>query len=514
MRLMIRTWAFLLICAVSLTPGAVQASEEKPVSMEAIMEELTALRSLVEGQQRQIAELQNSLQRSNTQPEAVTETAAAETPVVEPGRLQPQPSTVQTTDLEKKVDTLANNLGGFRFSGDFRLRADVQARSGNAIAGPIQNIRGRYRLRLNVDKDIDPTFRFHAQLSTGPYNNQITNDQDFAAIAVKHAFSVAEAYVDYHPTQRLSFRGGRMEEVFADNTRLLWDDDVRFNGFHQIATIPLQSKSFKTIEFRSAEYILSNPNVPILQPPPGGGSSPFNMAGYENGKRVGTANLFHPGVVITGDLGERWTHQAVADIQLYRNQNQIVLSTTAGGFPVVINNSIGLSLSGPVPTVGNATTTPGGAMYTAGHYQVARVAYRLSNRGIKLGGREMPFYFDLQAVRNVGTDQLRDAMMASFNFGTVHQFGDVRLLYQYSIKDANSLIAQFTDDDLGTGATTNIAVHAVRFDLGLTRALQWQNLLFIQNARRPNDPSQQFFVPVQRGASTTYRYLGQLAFTF
>jgi len=123
-------------------------------------------------------------------------------------------------------------------------------------------------------------------------------------------------------------------------------------------------------------------------------------------------------------------------------------------------------------------------------------------------------YLDFQAARNVGTHRLRDAMMASANLGTVRQFGDVRFLYQYAIKDANSIIAQFTDDDLGTGATTNIAVHAIRFDLGLTRSLQWQNLFFIQAARRANDPSQQFFVPVQRGASTTYRYLGQLAFSF
>ena len=83
-----------------------------------------------------------------------------------------------------------------------------------------------------------------------------------------------------------------------------------------------------------------------------------------------------------------------------------------------------------------------------------------------------------------------------------------------SIKDANSIIAQFTDDDLGTGSTTNIASHALRFDLGLTRALQWQNLLFIQNARRASDPAQNFFVSLQRGANTTYRYLGQLAFSF
>src|SRR5438552_9183105 len=121
-----------------------------------------------------------------------------------------------------------------------------------------------------------------------------------------------------------------MEEVFADNTRFLWDDDVRLNGFQQIATVPLGSKVVKSIEFRSGEYFLSNPNVPILA-----ASSPFVTAGYQAGQKVRDANLFHPGVVIAGDLGAKWTHQATADIQLYRNQNQIQRSSTAAGFPVV-----------------------------------------------------------------------------------------------------------------------------------------------------------------------------------
>lgn len=499
MGLKTRTLALVMITALALAaPSAIQAREEKSVSMEAIMEEIATLRTLVEAQQRQIEQLQ-----------AAVRSATPATPIVETFKPQAQPANAQASDLEKKVDTLSNLIGGFKLSGDFRLRADVQARTANAIAGPLQNIRGRYRIRLNVDKDIDPKFRFHFQLSTGPYNNQITNDQDFAGLAVKHAFSIAEAYVDYHPTSRVSLRGGRMEEVFADNMRFLWDDDVRFNGFQQTAKVPLGSKAFRSIEFRSGEYFLSNPNVPILA-----ASSAFVSAGYQPGQKVRDANLFHPGFVIAGDLGMRWTHQTTADIQVYRNQNQILLATTGAGFPVVINNSIGLMLSGAIGAVGNATTTPAGAIYTAGRYQVARLAYRITNRGIKVGKRDMPMYFDFQALRNVGTHRLRDAMMASANFGQVHQFGDVRLLYQYSIKDANSLIAQFTDDDLGTGATTNIAVHALRFDLGLTRALQWQNLFFIQNARRANDPAQQFFVPVQRGANTTYRYLGQLAFTF
>ena len=491
----------LVVIFALLLPSTMQASEERPASMEAIMEEISALRALITEQQRQIEQLQNALNIAGAPADAAAPAA------IQPA--QPQAPAAQGEDVSKRLEAVAGGLAGFKFSGDFRFRADVQARKGNSVAGPLQNIRSRYRIRLNADKEIDPKFRFHFQLSTGPSNVQTTNDQDFGAMAVKQPFSIAEAFIDYHPSSKLSLRGGRMEEVFADNSRFLWDDDVRFNGFQQTATVSLRSKAFNKIEFRSAEYFLSNPNIPILA-----ATSPYVTAGYQPGHKVRDANLFHPGLVVSGDLGARWTQQTTADIQLYRNQNQIQLSSTAAGFPVVINNSIGFMLSAPPSAIGNATTVPGGAIYTAPRYQVARLAYRITNRGILVSGREMPLYFDFQASRNVGTHSLRDAIMATANFGQVRQFGDVRLLYQFAIKDANSIIAQFTDDDLGTGLTTNIAVHAVRFDLGLTRSLQWQNLFFIQNERRANNPAVQFFVPVQRGANATYRYLGQLAFSF
>ena len=147
-------------------------------------------------------------------------------------------------------------------------------------------------------------------------------------------------------------------------------------------------------------------------------------------------------------------------------------------------------------------------------FHIVRASYRIDHKGVKVGNAEMPLWFNFQLSRNVGADFLRDAVMGSVNLGAVKKAGDVRLLYQYAIKDANSLISQFTDDDLGTGSGVNIAVHALRFDLGLTRFLQWQNLFFIQHERRGSNPSELFFVPLQRGANATFRYLGQLAFTF
>ena len=164
--------------------------------------------------------------------------------------LSSQTTTTVTQGPEKKVVVVsaesekpvnAFSVGGFRFSGDFRFRLDMQARSGNEIAAPLQNIRSRYRVRLNVDKEIDPHLNFHLQLSTGPYNVGTTNDQDFAGTIAKHPFSVAEAYIDFHPNSKIAVRGGRMEEVFADTMRFIWDDDVRFNGFQQIVKLPINS---------------------------------------------------------------------------------------------------------------------------------------------------------------------------------------------------------------------------------------------------------------------------------
>ncbi len=417
----------------------------------------------------------------------------------------------KTEALSSKGDGILKSAGGFQLSGDFRYRTDVAVRSGNSVADPVQNIRARYRLRFNIDKELDPRFRFHAQLATGPLNNGITNDQDFGATVAKHAPLISEAWIDYHPVSIFALRVGRMEEVFADNSRFLWDDDVRFNGFQQIAKVPLRTNTMglREIELRAGEYILSNPNIAIL-----GANSPFVLAGFEPGKRVPAANLFDPGVVVRGSLGDEWSHQVTVNFPIYRNPNQIQLASLVTGNVVMIDRSLGIAMAGPMTGTGNATTTQGGAIYSAPNFQLARLAYRLETRMLRVRDRSIPAWFDFQVSRNTGTSRLRDAVMATMNLGDVKGAGDVRFLYQFAIKDANALISQFTDDDLGTGSGVNVATHGLRFDVGIARFLQFQNLFFIQNQRRASDPSNQFFVPLPRGAGTAFRYQGQFAFTF
>jgi hypothetical protein len=54
----------------------------------------------------------------------------------------------------------------------------------------------------------------------------------------------------------------------------------------------------------------------------------------------------------------------------------------------------------------------------------------------------------------------------------------------------------------------------IRLDLGLNKYMAWQNLLFIQNELAGDDPTRNFYVNLQRGTSTQYRYQSQLQFTF
>jgi hypothetical protein len=454
--------------------------------------EVERLSRVVEEQGREIQELKNQLARIER---ALGNNTA---PAVQPASYTtaPRPAPVATQAAQP-----APALAGFRFSGDFRFRLDAAVRGASPSSPGLQNIRGRYRLRLNADRDVAPDLNFHGQLSTGAVNNGITFDQDFAGGVTKHPFFISEAYVDFHPNQSFSIRGGKLENIYADNYRFYWDDDVRFNGFNErLARGP--------VEVRAGQYFFINPNT--FSVPAG---SPLTLAGIQPGTIARASQLFHQGVTLNDKINDQWRQQITTDAQIYRNPNLIALTSNPNGVAVTVNPGIGLTVSGPAPGVGNATRSPSSSVLFAPHFQVVRAAYRVD--ATQLGGNpRLPLTWVLQASRNVGTSQLRDALLTSVSIGRTTQTGDIRGLYMFAIKDANSLISQLTDDDLGTGVGVNIATHHFRFDYTVRPNIQFQNLLFLQNERRSSNPAASFFVPLGRETPRTWRYLGQLAISF
>jgi hypothetical protein len=420
--------------------------------------------------------------------------------------------TKKVDQLEKTVGSLSKGLAGFKLSGDFRLRSDNIFRSSNSVAGPQQNVRARYRLRFNVDKAVSDQIDTHLQLSSGPFNNGLTYDSDYNGTVTRGSILLSEAWGDFHPNKNLSFRGGKMSEVFADNARFLMDDDVRLNGFQEIAKSQTTSSSLGkvTVEFRAGQYIFTNPNVQVLA----SNSAYATDAGYTPGRKVPSTNMFDQGIVVSASPSDRWSHQFTVNFEFWRNPNSIQLASLASGYALLGNPYNGVTLSGAISGTGNGTTTKGGGIFTADSFRVGQAVYRLDYKGWKTHRQGFPVSLEFHAAKNFGADFYGNALMGQISAGETKKFGDVACKYGFFYKQANSMISQMTDDDVGTGTGVNLRTHMIRLDLGLNKYMAWQNLLFIQNELAGDDPARNFYVNLQRGTGTQYRYQSQLQFTF
>ena len=518
-----------IICLIVIVCGSQSATAQEltnPPAESNVNERIRLLESELERQNSKLDQLQKTIAEQQQAIQALLEKLnASSAPAVATVALVKEPEVVkaepepQTTPVEKRLDKVeadVKKIGPIRFSGDFRLRFDGIFRRATDPPDPplehVQNARARYRFRLNLDANIFPNLKFHAQLATGPVNNPLSTNQDFTSLGARPPFSLSEIWIAYNPTPSLQLQGGRVPNVFADNSRFLFDDDIRFNGFNERYALTLKSNPlrFSKVEFRAGQYILTNPVVAIVAP-----NSPLARAGAVVGSTGRSANLFHQGLLADQKFNEKWSSQIGGDIQLYRQPNQIQLASTLEGLVVLVQPGLGLALSGPLPGTGTATTTPGGAIYTAPGFQIARLTYRLNYAGFKYGKREFPVSFNVQLARNVATGMNeRDAMLTALLVGKSEKRGDMAFRYVFAIKGANALISQFTDDDIGTNSGVNIRTHHFRFDYRIADKVTFENLIYIQNSLRRSGQFPNFFVPLGDFAPTTYRWQPQVVFEF
>ena len=523
----------LSILTLTLAPAGAQelvTSSARPPSdppETSVSERVRLLESELERQNSKLDQLQKTLLEQQQTIQALLEKLSGEkTPAVTaaketetPATGAPAPAEPQTPAVEQrlaKVEGQVLKIGPVRFSGDFRVRFDGIFRKATEPPDPplehLQAARARYRLRLNFDTDIHPNLSFHGQLATGPMNNSLSTNQDFTSLTVRAPFSLTEAWIEYRPTKSIQLQAGRVQSIFADNSRFLFDDDLRFNGFNEkyVASFKPNGAYLSSLELRAGQYILSTPNVAVIAP-----NSPLARAGDIVGTTGRSASLFHQGLLANQTFNKKWSSQLGADIQLYRHPNHIQLGSTAEGLVLLVQPSIGIALSGPLPGAGTATTTPGGAMYTAPGFQVARLTYRLNYAGFTRNDHAFPITFNVQVARNVATGlNERDAMLAALQVGRITKRGDTAFQYIFVIKGANAMISQVTDDDLGTNSGVNIRTNHFRFEYGISRKVTFQSLFFVQNSLRRSGQYPNFFVPLGDFAPTTYRVQQQIVFTF
>jgi putative porin len=536
LRRAVQLFLFFSFILVAAPPDKAQeaASNTKPTSSadeSFVVERVRQLEAELERQNNKLDQLQKTISQQQLAIQALleklspekTDTAAVSTMTpTTAGNSNTTEASVQTqaqSTVEQrlsKVEGQVTRIGPFRVSGDFRLRFDGVFRSATESPDPplehVQNARARYRFRLNLDTDLYPNLSFHAQFATGPLNNPLSTNQDFTSMTVHHPFGITEAWMEYRPTKSITLQGGRVQSIFADNSRFILDDDVRFNGFNEkyVKAFKANGAYVSSLELRAGQYILSTPNVAVITT-----GSPLARAGETIGSMGRSATLFHQGLLVNQKFNDDWSDQFGGDIQLYQHPNQIQLASAADGLALLVQPGIGIALSGPLPGTGNATTMPGGAIYTASGFHIARITYRLNYNGWKTSEHAFPLLFNVQMARNVATGfNERDAILTALQIGRITKKGDTSFLYVFTIKGANSMVSQLTDDDLGTGTGVNIRTNHFRFEYGIAKKVTLQSLFYIQDSIRSSGQYPRFFVPLSAFTPRTYRIQQQIQFNF
>ena len=119
------------------------------------------------------------------------------------------------------------------FGGDFRLRFETFRMRDT----PDRN-RGRYRLRLEGNTDVDRDLSLHFRLATGNPADPTTSNQSFDGFLTKKSFAVDYAFASYHPEALagLTLAAGKFQPPIP-YTDMTWEGNINWEGsYEQFAT--------------------------------------------------------------------------------------------------------------------------------------------------------------------------------------------------------------------------------------------------------------------------------------
>ncbi len=125
---------------------------------------------------------------------------------------------------------LAN--GKVKFSGDLRLRYDIQRRDPGPPIDTWMRYRGRYRLRFGMETNPSETTELGFRLASGSGFQNTTNQSFGSDFRGKEIF-FDRVYAGWKPTKWLGITGGKQKNPFV-TTDLVWDPDVNPEGLAEV----------------------------------------------------------------------------------------------------------------------------------------------------------------------------------------------------------------------------------------------------------------------------------------
>ena len=194
-------------------------------------------------------------------------------------------------------------------SGDFRSRYEGFYKSGR----PTRN-RGRFRLRLRLDAQINEDTDFHLQVASGDPGTPASTNQTFKGFFQPKPFNLDRAYIAYNPqaAEAITLGIGKFPTPVM-RTQMTFDDDLNFEGgWEQLSWQPQKDINVDLVAIQTAVNEVSR------------GADAYMLGGY------GAASF---------KFGSNSLQLSAANY-MWRNADQIAVAQASGQLTSILTNRV------------------------------------------------------------------------------------------------------------------------------------------------------------------------------
>lgn len=330
-------------------------------------------------------------------------------------------------------DLLPDWVKSVKLGGDFRLRYEYKQDKGT-----VETNRPRFRLRLNIDDQVNDKIKVGVTLATGTSSAGSSatrsNNQTFQDEFAKKQFVIDKAFVDYSPKDWVDIIGGKMANPIWEPMSFVWDPDITPEG----AAVKMKGKVNSSLDWFA--------NMGLFSLHDTGGQHQPVMA------------VLQPGV----EFKPMSKTSIKADVNYYEYWN-------------VKGNTV---FAAAAKNTGVDNTLIG-----SGASATYRYNYNAVNPTIQIGfddplerlGMDMPKPFDIpylsmfgSFLHNVDVSKGGNAYIAGLMIGDkkIAKFGDWQFNYAYKVLEKDSILDFLPDDDF-YGGQTNTRGNEYFFEFGL-----------------------------------------------
>lgn len=194
-------------------------------------------------------------------------------------------------------------------SGDFRARYEGFYKSGRSTRN-----RGRFRLRLRLDTQINEDTDFHLQVASGDPGTPASTNQTLKGFFQPKPFNLDRAYISYNPqaAEAITLGVGKFPSPVM-RTQMTFDDDLNFEGgWEQVSWQPQEHIDIDLVAIQTAVNEVSR------------GADAYMLGGY------GAASF---------TFGSNHIQLSAANY-MWRNADQIVVAQASGQLTSILTNRV------------------------------------------------------------------------------------------------------------------------------------------------------------------------------